>query len=299
MRILVVVGMLVLVSLSAAAQQVSDDSFRFDNPNPTFSVGEGPRVCIDEAHYNFHTVDGRYAPFADLLRADGYVVVGFASGFTRESLADCDLLVVTNALAEANQSDWSYPHPSAFSKEWVRAGGRLLLFADHAPIAGAARDLGAVLGIVMIDAYADGGPGPDEFRVTDGTLLPHPILRGRAPVEQVDSVLTFTGQAVQITQGWEPLLVFGPEAKARLNLQQSFRQGSSAERPEFSVAGWVHGAVREWDDGRIVFLGEAAMCSAQVSGPDRNPVGMNHPLAPQNAQFCLSAARWLTGVLDR
>jgi len=41
------------------------------------------------------------------------------------------------------------------------------------------------------------------------------------------------------------------------------------------------------------------MCSAQVSGPDRNPVGMNHPLAPQNAQFCLSAARWLTGVLDR
>ncbi len=291
--------------LSAAAQQVSDDSFRFDNPNPAFSVGEGPRVCIDEAHHNFHTVDGRYAPFADLLRADGYVVTGFASGFTRESLVDCDLLVVANALAEANEDDWSYPHPSAFSKdeiretmEWVRAGGRLLLIADHAPIAGAARDLGAVLGIVMIDAYADGGPGPDHFRVADGTLLPHPILQGRDPTERVDTVLTFTGQAAQITQGWEPLLVFGPEAKARISPQQSFREGGREAMPEFSVAGWIHGAAREWDDGRIVFLGEAAMCSAQLSGSGRNPMGMNHPLAPQDAQFCLNVVRWLTGVLD-
>ncbi len=105
----------------------------------------------------------------------------------------------------------------------------------------------------MIDAYADGGPGPDQFRVTDGTLLPHPILRGRERAEQVDSVLTFTGQAVQITQGWEPLLVFGPVAKARISLEQSFRQGSSADWPEFSVAGWIHAAVRQWDDGRIVF----------------------------------------------
>ncbi len=306
MKIIGVVGMMVLVPFSAAAQQVRDDSFRFDNPSPAFAMGEGPRVCIDEAHYNFHTVDGNYAPFADLLRGDGYVVTGFASSFTGESLADCDLLVVANPLAEANRDDWSYPHPSAFSKdeiretmEWVRDGGRLLLVADHAPIAGAARDLGAVLGIVMIDAYADGGPGLDHFRVADGTLLPHPILRGRDATEQVDDVLTFTGQAVQITQGWEPLLVFGPEAKARISLPQSFREGPRAEWPEFSVAGWVHAAVREWDDGRIVFLGEAATCSAQVSGPERNPMGMNHPQAPQDAQFCLNVVRWLTGVLDQ
>lgn len=233
--------MLVLVPLSAAAQQVRDDSFRFDNPNPAFSMGEGPRVCIDEAHYNLSPHGGPETPFADLMRADGYVVTGFATGFTRESLADCDLLVVANPLAAANEDDWSYPHPSAFSKdeiretmEWVRAGGRLLLFADHAPIPGAARDLGAVLGIVMIDVYVDGGPGPDHFRVADGTLLPHPILQGRDATEQVDSVLTFTGQAAQITQGWEPLLVFGPEAKARISLPQSFREGPSAEWPEFS-----------------------------------------------------------------
>ena len=50
--------------------------------------------------------------------------------------------------------------------------------------------------------------------------------------------------------------------------------------------------------GRVVFLGEAAMFSAQVSGPERNPMGMNDPRAPQDAQFCLNVVRWLTGVLD-
>ena len=304
-RVASATGALMLLPLYVAAQQVSDESFTFHNPRPAFAMGEGPQVCIDEGHHNFHTADGRYKPFAELLRGDGYSVAGFAGDFMQDALVGCDLLVVANPLAAENEDDWSYPHPSAFAKdeirelmEWVRGGGRFLLFADHAPIAGAARDLGAVFGIVMIDAYVDGGPGPDQFRIADGTLLTHSIVRGRSPAERVDSVMTFTGQAIQITQGWEPLLIFGPEAKARISLEQSFQRGSRADWPEFSVAGWVHGAVREWDEGRVVFLGEAAMCSAQVSGPERNPMGMNDPRAPQDAQFCLNVVRWLTGVLD-
>ncbi len=306
LRSVYVTGALMLLPLCVAAQQVSDDSFRLNNPDPAFSTGEGPQVCIDEAHYNFHTVDGRDKPFAELLRGDGYSVMGFASSFTRAALVDCQLLVIANPLAAENQEDWTYPHPSAFTKdeirelmEWVRGGGRLLLFADHAPIAGAARDLGAVFGIVMMDVYANGGPGPDVFRTSDGTLQPHPILRGRSRVEQIDSVMTFIGQAVQITQGWESLLIFGTDAVAKISLEQSFQEGSWGEWPVFSVAGWVHGAVREWGEGRVVFLGEAAMCSAQVSGAERNPMGMNDPRASQNAQFCLNVVRWLTGVLDR
>ncbi len=159
MRVVSATGALMLLPLYVAAQQVSDESFQFHNPRPAFAVGKGPQVCIDEAHYNFHTADGRYKPFAELLRGDGYSVAGFAGDLTRDALAGCDLLVVANPLAAENEDDWSYPHPSAFAKdeirelmEWVRGGGRFLLFADHAPIAGAARDLGAVFGIVMIDA---------------------------------------------------------------------------------------------------------------------------------------------------
>ncbi len=294
-----------ILPLRTTAQQVSDDSFQLDNPRPAFQVGEGPRVCIDEGHYNFHTADGRYKPFAEMLRGDGYEVVGFAGDFNMDRLAECALLVVANALSAANESDWTYPHPSAFTKEeiqslmaWVRAGGRFLLIADHAPLAGAARDLGAVFGIMMIDAYADGGPGPDRFRTADSTLLSHAIVEGRSPDERVDSVTTFTGQVARITQGWEPLLVFGPGASAGIDPQQAFQERSGAVGPGFSVAGWVQGATREWDQGRVVFLGEAAMCTAQLAGPDRFPVGMNDPTAPQNAQFCLNVVRWLSGVLD-
>jgi hypothetical protein len=34
----------------------------------------GPKVLVDEGHFSMHAIDGRYAPFAALLRRDGYVV---------------------------------------------------------------------------------------------------------------------------------------------------------------------------------------------------------------------------------
>ena len=297
---------LAILPIPAPAQQVRDDAFRWINANPAFPPGRGPVVCIDEAHHNFHTADGRYKPFAELLRGDGYVVNAFKATFTPQSLAACRVLAVVNALAAENDEDWTYPHPSAFTKDeiravaaWVRGGGSLLLIADHAPMAGAARDLGAVLGLVMIDAYADGGPGPDVFRAGTGTLRSHAIARGRAPAERVDSVMTFTGQAVQITPPWEPLLVFGPEARANIALDQIFQGGTRDQRPEFTIGGWTHAAARGWDTGRIVFLGEAAMCSAQLAGPARGAMGMNHPAAAQNPQFCLGTVRWLTRVIDK
>ena len=182
--------------------------------------------------------------------------------------------------------------------EWTRAGGRLLIFADHAPIAGATRDLAAAFGVLMVDAYVDGGPGPDVFKVADGSLRQHAIVRGRSETESVDSITTFTGQAFQLTEDWLPLVVFGPNAVARFSLAQSFQEGPRNEWPSFSVGGWAHAGVREWDQGRAVFVGEAAMCSAQASGEQRFPMGMNAPGAEQNAQFCLNIVRWLTGVLD-
>ena len=226
--------------------------------------------------------------------------------FAAASLARCRVLAVVNAIGADNESDWTYPHPSAFTRDeiralitWVRGGGNLLLIADHSPMAGAAADLGAVMGLMMTDAYADAGPGADVFRSSSGTLRQHLIARGRVPAERVDSVTTFVGQAVQITPPWEPLLVFGPEARSGISLDQTFQSGPRQQWPEFSIAGWTHAATRSWDAGRIVFLGEAAVCSAQLAGPARGPMGMNHPWAPQNPQFCLNVVHWLSGVLDK
>jgi hypothetical protein len=40
------------------------------------------------------------------------------------------------------------------------------------------------------------------------------------------------------------------------------------------------------------------MFSAQVSGAERRPMGMNAPTATQNPQFLLNIMHWLAGILD-
>ena len=58
---------LLLAPSSSAAQQVRDTGFHFENTNPAFPAAAGPVVCIDEAHNNFHTADGRYECVLNLV----------------------------------------------------------------------------------------------------------------------------------------------------------------------------------------------------------------------------------------
>ncbi|MES3007030.1 MAG: DUF4350 domain-containing protein [Pseudomonadota bacterium] len=296
-----------LTAKTVMAQQVPDDAFNLDIQSPAYSSGEGPVVCIDEAHNNFHTIDGGYKVFANLLRADGYTAIGFAENPTGSTLSGCGLLIISNAIAEENASDWSYPHYPAFTRSeilalttWIEQGGKLLLIADHAPMAGAVIGLGATVGILMADAYADadGTNGNDIFSKSANTLHQHSITEGRNAGEMIDSILTFTGQPVQVTPDWNPLMTYGPSAIGYFNSQQTLPDFYKGRISPFSVAGWTHGAAREFGQGRIVFLGEAAMCTAQLAGPDQWKMGMNHPDATQNAQFCLNVVHWLTGVIN-
>ena len=48
--------------------------------------------------------------------------------------------------------------------------------------------------------------------------------------------------------------------------------------------------------GRAAFFGEAAMFSAQLS--DKQPMGMNAPMAEQNFQFVLNVMHWLSGIRE-
>ena len=60
---------------------------------------------------------------------------------------------------------------------------------------------------------------------------------------------------------------------------------SNAQRPDMSGS-WHR-------EGRVAVFGEAAMFSAQVTGPNRSTMGMNAPVAAQNAPFLLNVMRWL------
>lgn len=299
-------GLLSCAGENLTSQQQRDPGFSVDVREPAFGPSEGPLVCIDEAHNNVHTAEGRYRPFADLLRKDGYRVEDFSTKFSEGTLTRCALLVIANALnANDGPETRAFPHPSSFTHPeldslvaWIREGGSLLLLADHAPAPGAAGDLGALLGVAMFDGYARGpGEFPDLFERETGTLVDHPISRGRTSEEQIERVATFAGQAFQLSQHFQPFLIFGKGSLAHFDISHNVPDVPRQEWPRFSVSGWAQGAARQWDSGRIVVLGEAAMCSVQLRGEKRNAMGMNHPRAGENAQFCLNAVRWLTKVL--
>ncbi len=293
---------LALCLLTVRAQQVADTEYKPPIARPAYSPGKGPLVLLDEAHFNFHTATGRYLAFAELLRRDGYVVQGSTAKFTKEALQAAKILVIANALHERNGSgDWTLPTPSAFTDEeiaavrdWVQRGGALLLIADHMPFAGAAEKLGAAFGLKFTNGYVrDETSGADIFQQSDKSLRNHPITNGRNAAEKVEAVATFTGSAFQVPNA-QPLLVLGASYVSWLT---STAGQFPPTTPRESVSGWLQGAVFHSGKGRVAVFGEAAMFSAQLAGANRNPMGMNAPVAKQNHQFLLNVMHWLSGVL--
>lgn len=304
------------------AQQVADSAFTFPNPEPAFESEAGPLVCVDAAHHNFHTLDGRYYTFGKLLRGDGFRTVSVSERFDEAALDECGVIVIANAIGADNAEDWGFPHPSAFAGDeiisllaWVRNGGNLLLIMDHAPMPGAAADLSSLLGVVPLDGgamYRVFG-GVDEVALREaaeaadttperlremlgspGALGDHPILRGREGVDEpIRSLMTFGGSAFLPSENVQPLLRLAPGA-----FGVAYWEAIPEEAwPRYPMDGWLAGGALRYGEGRVVILGEAAMCSAQLAGPDRHPMGMNHPLSVDNPGFCLNTVRWLAGVI--
>jgi hypothetical protein len=135
--------------------------------------------------------------------------------------------------------------------------------------------------------------GPDVFQRMNDSLREHPITNGRDATEKVDAVATFTGSAFQIPKA-EPLLVLSATA---VSLLTSTAGQFTPETPREPVNGWWQGAVLSVGKGRVAVFGEAAMFSAQLAGPNRNPMGMNAPVAKRNYQFLLNVMHWLSGLL--
>jgi ankyrin repeat protein len=307
--VIFLVGLGIFVASEAIAQQIPDLSFLPEIENPAYPSGKGPVVMVDEAHFNFDTAEGRYKPFAELLRRDGYIVKSLRSKFNKEALSTGQILVISNALSERNQRNWSLPTPSAFSDEeiaivrdWVGNGGSLLLIAGHMPFPGTAADLASAFGIRFNNGFAFEtqqqeitkyySAKPMIFRRSDGSLANHPITNGRMDNERVDSVATFTGQAFQSDVDVQPLLMLRSSA---ISLMPTAAWEFTPNTPRIPIEGWFQGVVMDFGKGRAAFFGEPDMFRS--GGSKREPIGMNAPVAAQNSQFLLNVLHWLSGLL--
>lgn len=299
----------------ADVQQVADPAFHPRLSRPAFA--QRPlRVLFDEAHHNFHTLAGRYRPFAELLEADGCTLSPNRQRFTRDVLAPFDVLVIANAAGDdlVAGTDATLARPALTAAEvdavhaWVRAGGRLLLISDHAPFGAAAAPLAGRFGVELGQGFVidslqatDGDPMVIEFSAGRHSLGDHPIMRGRDATERINRVVAFTGQSLRGPAGASELLRLSSvalelpaSAAARLDDPDEFLQHA---RP---AAGRCMGTAFSFGRGRVVVLGEAGMLTAQVILHDGQVVrrtGMNRE-GIDNLQFTLNVVRWLGGALD-
>lgn len=303
MKKLIILSLIVAAStLSIShAQQVADPNFSTKVDRPAYKK-KGPKVLFDEAHNNFHTASGRYKPFADLLTSDGYQVTPNKEKFSAATLKGFKILVIANAMGAAQMNMPGASNPAFTAEEcdavrdWVRQGGALLLVADHAPVGGANQILGQRFGINMSKQYtADEqnfekdtqNPGFIVYTRESGRLADHAITRGRNGAEQVNKIIAFTGQSLK-----------GPaDSFAFMKLADSAQDlMPGADCKPVSAAGRSQGIAMKFGKGRAVFLGEAAMLSAQLAGPNQAKFGMNRP-GIDNRQLALNIMHWLSRLL--
>ena len=299
MRLLTICVLLLALAPGTLAQQAADLEFNTSVENPAY-LRNGPRILFDEAHHNFHTVDGRYKPFVDLVMSDGYQVIRNRKPFSKQSLDSFKVLVIANALG-AEEMDDEGADQTAFTDEeiqavydWIKGGGALLLIADHAPFGGAASALGTKLGVDMSKGYtfdsANALPGIPSFLVfsRENKLLgPHVIFEGRNEKERVNRVLSFTGQSLK-----------GPDGSLGiLKLSETAQDSPDHEQKNMvSAAGRAQALAFKVGKGRVVVQGEAAMLSAQVTGIEKFKMGMNYE-GYDNKQYALNLMHWLSGLL--
>lgn len=296
MRIILGLAVALAICGPAVAQQIANPDADVSVARAAWPRATGPRLAIDEAHANFHTIDGRYAPFADLLRNDGYRVTANTAAFSAKTLADYDVLIIANAGTpddhepDEGRSAFTVQEIAAV-RTWVEGGRALLLIADHAPFAGAAAALARAFGITFRNGYAKdpASDGHDLFVPKSG-LADHAIVRGADGDLPVTQVRSFTGSAFE-APGAQPLLILGPRFEM-IYPSQPFQLNPDDRREP--IAGLLQGATLTVGRGRVVVMGEAAMFSAQIVMPERFLMGFGAPGAEQNQRFALNVMHWLS-----
>lgn len=274
------------------AGQKADPNFDASVQNPAYTAAH-PRILIDEAHHNFHTASGKYKPFADLLKSDGYTVESNSQPFFAGSLKDAKILIIANALGPGGHEDLSAFNTDEETAltDWVKNGGSLFLIADHAPFGAAAEHLAGQFGVKTYLRYARDDRFHESwdnerllFSRENGLLNDCPITNGRNESEKVSRIVTFTGQSLSGPDGSIPLLQLSDDA---------YDWESRSIR--FPAKGHVQAIAFQYGNGRVVVSGEAALFSAQVDVLGFK-FGMNRA-GNDNRQFALNIVHWLSGLL--
>jgi hypothetical protein len=289
-----------LISCKETPLQRADNDFDVSIPASTFTSNK-PIVLFDEGHNNFHTSNGLYQPFANLIKNDGYILKTLNNRVTADALATIHVFIIANAKGTGDLND-----TPAFTEAecgiinaWVSHGGSLLLVADHFPFGAAVQNIGDNFGIDFQNGMVEDSLNYDkqskdysqlEFSKENKLLAEHEITEG------INKVITFTGESIKCKDSCFSFLTLSPTAfdlqpKTKVTKDGDDTRVEVTYDNPTSAANRSQGIALRFGKGKVVVLGEAAMLTAQKNR-DGVKVGMNYN--PDNKKLALNIIHWLT-----
>lgn len=284
----------------------TDTAFNSAVANPTYEKGRGPNILLDGGHHNFFIQWDFIKPFSDLAKADGYQAIIDSQIFTPGYLNRFDIVVIFTALPFDFSTKIEVTDEFAFSKEeinnlydWVKKGGSLLVFSEHAPFDQAINPLLTKFGITSSIGYTidslhynktTGRPGWIEFTIENkGLNIEHPILLGNSKKEKISKLLTFGGSALS-GEGYSNILRLSNSSQ---NITHSTGVGPSGRGDTQGLAGKV-------GKGKLAAFGDSNGFTAMIfknNDGSNQKAGMNLQ-GYDWKQFVLNSLHWLSGDLE-
>ncbi len=232
--------------------------------NPSFKFNDGPLVMIDAAHKNFFVQSHLIKPLVDIVLNDGYRVSFIDKTLTRENLNQAKILIIITALPFDFATRRSAAEMQTFTENelnevqaWVKNGGSLLVFSEHAPFDQAINPLLRKFEIessvgVTIDTLNYDKSYNSRMIVFKGENLnnSHPLVNGKYEVKKL---VSFGGSALS-GEKYDNILRLG---NSSLNVRHQTGNGPIGRGNSQGLAGF-------YGKGKVVAFGDSNGFTAMI-----------------------------------
>ena len=264
--------------------------------NPSYEMNEGPLIMFDSAHKNFFIQSHLIKPLVDLLLNDGYRVSFLDKEFSKSSLSQAKVLVVITALPFDFATERSAADKNTFSRDelselqnWVKNGGSLLAFSEHAPFDQAINpllqkfEIESSIGTTIDTINYENKYGQGMIKFENSNLKKnHPTVNGKYKVERL---VSFGGSAL-LGPKYENILKLG---ESSLNTKHPTGIGPKGRGNSQGLAG-------SYGQGKIAVFGDSNGFTAMVfnmQDGSKMYAGMNTE-GYDWKNFVLNTFSWLT-----
>ncbi|MAZ50549.1 MAG: hypothetical protein CMC72_02330 [Flavobacteriaceae bacterium] len=264
--------------------------------NPSYEMNEGPLIMFDSAHKNFFIQSHLIKPLVDLLLNDGYRVSFLDKEFSKSSLSQAKVLVVITALPFDFATERSAADKNTFSRDelselqnWVKNGGSLLAFSEHAPFDQAINpllqkfEIESSIGTTIDTINYENKYGQGMIKFENSNLKKnHPTVNGKYKVERL---VSFGGSAL-LGPKYENILKLG---ESSLNTKHTTGIGPEGRGNSQGLAG-------SYGQGKIAVFGDSNGFTAMVfnmQDGSKMYAGMNTE-GYDWKNFVLNTFSWLT-----